>query len=421
MCIRDRLAPAEYIEKMKTMCQSAPTSSFDEVRMTIQESFGKPLEEIFSEFSPLPISSASIAQVHVATLKSTGERVAVKVQHRWLRESVGGDLKMIDMFVNVGEMLFTDFKYRWLAEELRESLPRELDFVLEGKNADQIRELFKTNISIKVPKINWETTNEKVLCMEFMDGFSIVDTKKIKEHGLDTKEIARLLSTAFAEQIFHFGFVHGDPHQGNIFVRPIKVKGAVKPQIVLLDHGLYKTLSPHTRYNYAKLWKGIFTQDEDLIKRASIKLGAEYDYPLFISMITSKTYDEVINSKERDLKKRLNPAGSEEEKNQLSKYVVLYHKEIIDILNKINRDLMILFKCNEFLRSLDNQLGSPINTFKITADYCFSTVREEEKHKKQDILYDAFYYISLFKAKMKLILFELYLRVFRLSPDQFMI
>lgn len=119
--------------------QRCPLSDLDHVRTVIQEDLGADPEEIFADFSPQPIASASLAQVHTATLRSTGERVAVKVQHAGLREGAAADIATIDFLVRTLHSLFPDFDYGWLVEEIKDNLPNELDFRLEVQNAERCR------------------------------------------------------------------------------------------------------------------------------------------------------------------------------------------------------------------------------------------------------------------------------------------
>jgi aarF domain-containing kinase len=145
--------PQEYIEAFEPMCMKAPTTPFEDVRSIIELETGKKLEETYSEFSERPIASASLAQVHKARLRSTGEIVAVKVQHKWIKEQVPGDLRMIEFATDVARKIFPDFKYSWLAEEFRAKLPLELDFRLEARNCRRCADMFKGNKRVKVPKV----------------------------------------------------------------------------------------------------------------------------------------------------------------------------------------------------------------------------------------------------------------------------
>ena len=127
-----QLVPDEYCEVFEPMCMKAPTTKYEDVKAIVEFEFGKRIEDVFSEFEEKPIASASLGQVHKAKLRSTGEAVCVKVQHKWIKEQVPGDLRCIDLGCAVAGWFFPDFKYGWLAEEFRTRLPRELDFNIEA-------------------------------------------------------------------------------------------------------------------------------------------------------------------------------------------------------------------------------------------------------------------------------------------------
>jgi aarF domain-containing kinase len=221
--------------------------------------------------------------------------------------------------------------------------------------------------------------------MEFVEGFPITDVEQTKRVGLNPVQISRILSTAFSRLIFIHGFVHADPHHGNIFVHPTQnLRGKRVPQVILLDHGLYKELTEKTRLGYAELWEGILAQDEAIIARGCQKLGAGEHQSLFVSMVTSKPYERVIDKTLVDEKARLRGQSNDDgfDLTTATKYLVANHREITQILNKINRDLLLLFKTNEFLRMLDNKLGSPINTYRITADFAILAISQSEEMKR---------------------------------------
>jgi len=110
------------------------------------------------------------------------------------------------------------------------------------------------------------------------------------------KKTSRLISETFNHMIYKEGFVHSDPHPGNIFIRKAKIDGKDDLQVVLLDHGVYTTLNLETRLAYTKLWRGILTQNEDRIKEASRELGSDF-YELFTAMVVNRTYEDVMESK----------------------------------------------------------------------------------------------------------------------------
>ncbi|KDO68989.1 hypothetical protein CISIN_1g0093862mg, partial [Citrus sinensis] len=141
----------------------------------------------------------------------------------------------------------------------------ELDFLLEAKNSEKVLENFwklSPHIAnyIYAPKVYWNLSTSKLLIMEFVDGAQVNDVKSIRKLGIDPHEVSRLVSQAFAEMMFKHGFVHCDPHAANLLVRPVpsekkSILGKRKPQLILIDHGLYKELDATTKFNYAALWK----------------------------------------------------------------------------------------------------------------------------------------------------------------------
>jgi len=344
------------------------------------------MEDLFSYFNPVPLSAASIGQVHEAVLKS-GQKVAVKVQHRWLKEQCQGDIRVIESLIQIGEKIFPDFKYQWFAEELKKYVPAELNFHKEVDNALRTTELFKKQKNIRVPHFYTEYSNDKVIVMEFVNGVSVNKIKEIRDMGLDLKEVAKLLSHCFCQQIFIFGHAHSDPHPGNIFIScEVDSRGRKKPILTLLDHGLYQDLSDELRLNYSYLWKGILLRDEEMIKKAAQNLNVGDWYPLLAAMVTRKKFDDIMDENEKSYNKRLNSANTREEKDRLQVFAKKYAKEIVTVLHDINKDVLLLFKIDTFLNSITNQLGVPIDKYEILAKYCLEAVEQQELKNKGDSL-----------------------------------
>jgi aarF domain-containing kinase len=203
--------------------------------------------------------------------------VAVKVQHKWIKEQVPGDIRLIDIAVDIGQRFFPEFKYKWLPEEMAERMPLELDFTLEAKNAENCKEIFKNNPNIAVPSIYHQFTRQRVLTMSYEQGIPLTRVQEMHEKGVDLKRTAKIISEAFNFMIFEKGVVHADPHPGNMFVRTKTLSnGKEDIEVVLLDHGIYTYLNDDVRLSYNKLWRGILTQNEDKIKEASIELGTDF-------------------------------------------------------------------------------------------------------------------------------------------------
>ncbi|PSS33321.1 ABC1 protein [Actinidia chinensis var. chinensis] len=185
---------------------------------------GKP-DEIFREFVPVPTASASLAQVHVAHTHD-GQKVAVKVQHTHMTDTAAADYATVELIVNTLHRFSPTFDYRWLVNEVHESLPKELDFLFEAKSSVKCMDNFRKlspHIALYVyaPKVYWNLSTSKLLTMEFIYGAQVNDVKKILRLGIQPNEVAKLVSQAFAEMMFKHGFVRFDPHAANLIIRPL--------------------------------------------------------------------------------------------------------------------------------------------------------------------------------------------------------
>lgn len=151
-----------------------------------------------------------------------------------------GDLNLIQVATDVAGWIFPDFRYGWLPEEFKVRLPNELDFRKEAANADKCRGIFKNDPSIHVPKIYHEYTKERVLVMSYEKGIPVSHVKEMHSQGIDLKKLAGMISNCFIHMIYDQGFVHSDPHPGNLFVRKYtNARGKEDLQLVILDHGIY--------------------------------------------------------------------------------------------------------------------------------------------------------------------------------------
>lgn len=371
----EQIMPQEYVIAFEPMCMRAPTTKFDDVRSIVESETGRKLEDIFSEFAEKPLASASLGQVHRARLRSTGEVVAVKVQHKWIKEQVPGDLNIIDLAVDIAKKLFPDFKYGWLAEEFRAKLPLEIDFKLEAKNCVRCAKMFEGNKYVKVPKVYEDLTTERMLTMSFETGTSVAHVNEMAKQGINLKKLAQLISETFVHMIFEEGFVHADPHPGNMFVR--KIEGTDEAEIVLLDHGIYTELPKATRLAYNRLWRGILSQDEKMIKEASADLEVDF-FQLFAAMVVDRKYEDIMdNKKQHNMKQRLGSVYGGKAQAEMQEYAMFYHKDIVDILDVMKRELLLVLKTNNYLKAIDKRLGNPNNTFNTINEVTWKVYKRE--------------------------------------------
>lgn len=182
----DYLVPEEYIDILSKLFDDNPQTKYEDVCRVIEEEFGKKVEQLFDDFDPEPIASASLAQVHVAYEKETGRKLAVKVQHAGLRETSKGDVFAVTTVVRLIDSLFEDFTFGWIADEIAPNLPKELDFVREGRNSEKAAaHILEAGLNCVVPRVIWNHTSSRVLTMEFEEGFKANDLDAIEKAGLD--------------------------------------------------------------------------------------------------------------------------------------------------------------------------------------------------------------------------------------------
>lgn len=375
----DHLLPEPYIKTLQSLFGDAPVTQYEHVREVIKEELGNYPEELFQEFQEIPIASASLAQVHVAR-NFQGQKLAIKVQHRGLRETSRGDLLALEYVVRLVDGMFEDFKWGWICDEIAPNLPKELDFVNEGKNAQAAADHFqKTGLNCVVPKVHWDQTTSRVLVMDFEEGYSCTNVEMMEATKVNKRDLAILISSVFQSQVFQSGFVHCDPHAENVYWR---VRNG-KPQLVLFDHGLYKRIDDNFRLTYAQLWKSLLLADVDGIKTSCANLGVHEMYPLLAAMLTSRPFDEVMErnkTKSFTSKKTVN-MDSASDTAMIRGYAQQYLKDIIQMLDRVPRQMLLLFKMNDCLRHIDHSLGSPANTIVVAGKYAAQTVYDHEKTK----------------------------------------
>ena len=205
---------------------------------------------------------------------------------------------MIQFGVDVAKAIFPDFRYGWLADEFKTRLPRELDFQIEADNAKRCAQIFRDKKNVSVPRVYDEYTRQRVLVMSYETGFSVARVKEMHRQGFDLKHLAQLISEVFVHMIFKEGFIHADPHPGNLFVRKTG-PGSRDIELVILDHGIYTDLPKSTRLSYTKLWRGVLAQDETLVREASSDLGCDF-HQLFASMVVNRKFEDIMDNSKKN-------------------------------------------------------------------------------------------------------------------------
>lgn len=262
---RADVAPPEYISVLSRLQDRVPARPFREVVEQVRRELGAHPDRLFAEFSRRPIASASLAQVHRARTHD-GRDVAVKVQYPGIDRVIETDLRNISLLVKILARLEPNFDFRVVMQELNRQVPRELDFVLEGRSAERVARDLAHRPDIRIPRVLWEYTARRVLTTEFIAAIKISDIPAMLAAGIDPNRVALIVTEAYCEQILVHGYFHADPHPGNLFVLP-------GPVVVFLDFGLSKELPEDFRLNYARLVVALMRQDDREMVEAFRAIG----------------------------------------------------------------------------------------------------------------------------------------------------
>jgi predicted unusual protein kinase regulating ubiquinone biosynthesis (AarF/ABC1/UbiB family) len=270
---RPDIVPDEYIAVLSGLQDEVPPEPFEVIRRVIEGELGRPLEAVYREFEREPVASASLAQVHRAVLQD-GRVAAVKVQYPGIEELVMDDLRNNEIFIAILNRLDKTLDFSFIAEEMSRQIPRELDFIGEGHNAERIAANFAGVEDIVVPEIYWEHTTRRVLTMEFLEGVKITDTEGIERLGLDTADVAKVLVAAFAEMLLQHGLFHADPHPGNLLVAAGPAEGHRRaPVLILVDFGQVKEVGPQFRFIFGQMTRALLAEDNAALGKTFRDLG----------------------------------------------------------------------------------------------------------------------------------------------------
>ncbi|CAI9298951.1 unnamed protein product [Lactuca saligna] len=342
-----RQVPKEYSSTLASLQDQAVPCSFEAIKEVLISNLGSDLKEIFLSIDEKPIAAASIAQVHRALLKNHQE-VVLKVQYPGLKNRMRMDIATMSLLSKCVTWFFPEYRFQWMVSEFSEVIALELDFIQEARNSVKTAMNFKHSSRIRIPKVFQEITTSQVLTMQYCKGRRVDDLEFIQEMGIDPKKVAKVLVEAFAEMIFVHGFVHGDPHPGNILVSPDEKQGFC---LVVLDHGIYTSLDEEFRVNYCQLWKALILLDSHKIQQVGQHFGIG-KYAKYLPLIfTGRT----INSKAG-----FGKGMSVEEKTNLKQEVKsLTAGNISEFMESLPSQFLTVLRTDALIRSLTSKLGSP--------------------------------------------------------------
>ncbi len=252
---RPDVLPADVVEELAHLQDRVPAFPFDVVQSLLEQELGERRAEII-DLEVTPLGSASLAQVHRASLRS-GRQVVLKVQRPGLETLFRLDLEVLQQVAAAVQR-----HPRWgagrdwvgIAKECRRVLLRELDFRQEAEHAARFRQQFYDDKAIRIPAVVWELSSRRVLCLDYVPGIKINDRQELLKVGIDPAAVAEKGAASYLQQLVRFGFFHADPHPGNLAVAP---DGA----LIYYDFGMMGQISERLRSRLGRMVRAAASRD----------------------------------------------------------------------------------------------------------------------------------------------------------------
>lgn len=269
---RRDLLPLDIADELAKLQDRVPPFPGSVAKAMIERAYGKPVSEVFAQFDEQPLAAASIAQVHVAQLR-TGQEVIVKVLRPGMREVIGRDLEVLYALAGLAERYWSDGRRLRPIEVVREyekTILDELDLMREAANASQLKRNFAGSPLLYVPDIHWDYCRVDVMVMERIHGVPISDMARLRAAGTDIPKLARNGVEIFFTQVFRHNFFHADMHPGNIFVL---IDDPKNPRYAAIDFGIVGTLDPRDQHYLAENFLAVFDRDYKRVAMLHLESG----------------------------------------------------------------------------------------------------------------------------------------------------
>ena len=269
---RRDLLPADIADELARLQDRVPPFDGPIAVASIEKAFGRPLADVFAGFEPAPLAAASIAQVHVATLKSGGE-VIVKILRPGMREAIDLDLEVLQYLAELADEYWTEARRLRpieLVREYRKTVLDELDLLREAGNAAQLKRNFTGSPLLYVPEVYWDYCRVDVMVMERIHGVIVSDVAELRARGTNIRKLAENGVEIFFTQVFRDNFFHADMHPGNIFVQ---IDDPENPRYAAVDFGIVGTLRARDQHYLAENFMAFFDRDYARVAALHIESG----------------------------------------------------------------------------------------------------------------------------------------------------
>lgn len=269
---RRDLLPPDLANELALLQDRVPPFEGSQARKLIEKQLGASVDELFSEFDPEPLASASVAQVHPARLKD-GRSVVVKVIRPGIERVIRQDVALLYVMARMVQNLWSEGKRLRpveVVEEYEQTIFDELDLRKEAANATQLRRNFADSEILYVPEVYWDFTRQHVMVMERISGIPVADVDALEAQGTNMEKLAERGVEIFFTQVFRDSFFHADMHPGNIFVSR---ENPDEPQYIAVDFGIVGSLSPEDQSYLARNILAFFQRDYRLVAQLHIDSG----------------------------------------------------------------------------------------------------------------------------------------------------
>ncbi|KAK3331054.1 ABC1 family-domain-containing protein [Apodospora peruviana] len=465
IAMQSAVLPPEFQRMFARMFDDAPQDEWADVERVIRDDFGgRSVEEVFGVsfagtegrgvMERTARASASVAQVHWARLPD-GREVAIKIQKPEIAKQIGWDLWAFKVVTKVYTLWF-DLPLYSLVPFITERLMLETDFENEAKNSELMRELVNSEPSLRgrvyVPPVYHELSSKRVLTTEWIEGIRLWDKeamtspwrgghgkgsagvhgeqldppdmaairRELRENlnsqnlkpertewkgrrgkgglGLSTKEVMTTMVDLFSAQIFKWGVVHCDPHPGNIFIRRLP-NG--KPELVLIDHGLYVYMSDKFRHEYGVFWKALMTLDNKKISEVTAEWGIKAA-DLFASATLMRPYEGGgEHNFHKKLLREMEGMTASERSYEMQKRMKQGIRDVLADEDKWPKELIFIGRNMRIVQGNNQYMGSPVNRVKMMGEWASRSLFEDRNLPWRDRLGNMWRHV-LFKAVLTL-------------------
>ncbi|GAB3736467.1 ubiquinone biosynthesis regulatory protein kinase UbiB [Luteimonas pelagia] len=276
---RRDLVPPDVADELALLQDRVAPFDGEVARRMVEDALGRPVDQAFASFDTQPLASASIAQVHAATLPAQGGRpardVVVKVLRPGVEREIAADIALLRSLASLVERTHPNadkIRPHAVVAEIEYTLAAELDLQREGANASVLRRFWLHSDDLYVPEVEWTHTSERVLTLERVHGIPSDDIEALDEAGIDRRALAEKGVRVFYTQVFRDNFFHADAHAGNIWVDTDPARRA-NPRFIALDFGIMGQLSAEDQYWLAENFMAIFNRDYRRIAQLHVQAG----------------------------------------------------------------------------------------------------------------------------------------------------